>query len=81
MVRAALDSSVAAWNRGDIDAHVVVYADSAVLLPATGGRGPAQATLLQPRGRGRTPAGSARPVLGRVVACVSAASATSPLVR
>lgn len=43
LVRAALDSSVAAWNRGDLDAHVAIYADSAVLLPATVGRGPAQA--------------------------------------
>lgn len=42
-VHAALDTSVAAWNRGDLDAHVAVYADSAVLLPATEGRGPAQA--------------------------------------
>ena len=42
-VRAALDTSVAAWNRGDLTAHVAIYADSAVLLPATEGRGPAQA--------------------------------------
>lgn len=42
-VRAALDTSVAAWNRGDLEAHVAIYADSAVLLPATEGRGPAQA--------------------------------------
>jgi uncharacterized protein (TIGR02246 family) len=42
-VRAALDTSVAAWNRGDLAAHVAIYADSAVLLPATEGRGPAQA--------------------------------------
>ena len=42
-VHAALDTSVAAWNRGDLDAHVAIYADSAVLLPATDGRGPAQA--------------------------------------
>jgi len=43
VVRAALQNSVAAWNRGDLAAHVAIYADSAVLLPATGGRGPAQA--------------------------------------
>ena len=42
-VRAALDSSVAAWNYDDLDAHVAIYDDSAVLLPATDGRGPAQA--------------------------------------
>lgn len=39
----ALDASVVAWNRGDLDAHVAVYADSAVLLRATAGRGPAHA--------------------------------------
>lgn len=42
-VRAALDTSVAAWNRGDLAAHVAIYADSAVLLPSTEGRGPEQA--------------------------------------
>ena len=42
-VRVALDSSVAAWNRGDLTAHVSIYADSAVLLPGTDGRGPTQA--------------------------------------
>ena len=42
-VRAALDTSVAAWNRGDLVAHVAIYADSAVLVPATEARGPTQA--------------------------------------
>lgn len=42
-VRAALDTSVVAWNRGDLDAHVVVYADSARLLPGAPGHGRAQA--------------------------------------
>ena len=42
-VRAALDTSVAAWNRGDLDAHVLVYADTARLLPGAPGRGRAQA--------------------------------------
>lgn len=42
-VRAALDTSVAAWNRGDLDAHVAIYADSAVFRPSGGARGPTQA--------------------------------------
>ena len=42
-VHAALDTSVVAWNRGDLAAHVAIYDDSAVLVPATEGRGPAQA--------------------------------------
>lgn len=42
-VRAELAASVAAWNRGDLEAHVAVYADSAILLPAGPQRGRAQA--------------------------------------
>ncbi len=42
-VRAALDTSVAAWNRGDLDGHVAVYADSAVFRPSGEARGPIQA--------------------------------------
>ena len=43
-VRAELSSSLDAWNRGDLDAHVAVYSDSASLLPsAPPGRGRADA--------------------------------------
>lgn len=42
-VRAALDSSVAAWNRGDLEGHVAVYADSAVFRPEGPARGRVQA--------------------------------------
>ena len=42
-VRAALDTSVLMWNRGDLDAHVAVYADSALLLPGVEARGRVQA--------------------------------------
>ena len=42
-VRPALVTSIAAWNRGDLAAHVAIDADFAVLLPATEGRGPAPA--------------------------------------
>jgi len=42
-VRAALDSSVDAWNHGDLEGHVAVYADSAVFRPGGGERGRVQA--------------------------------------
>lgn len=42
-VRTALAASVVAWNRGDLEAHVGVYADSAILLPPGPQRGRAQA--------------------------------------
>ena len=42
-VRTALAASVVAWNRGDLEAHVGVYADSAILLPPGPQLGRAQA--------------------------------------
>lgn len=46
-VRAALTASVAAWNRGDLEAHVAVYAESASVGPpfTRDGRARARANL------------------------------------
>jgi ketosteroid isomerase-like protein len=33
---AALDASAAGWNRGDLDAHVAAYADSATFMTGNG---------------------------------------------
>mgnify|MGYP002778360090 CR=1 FL=1 len=46
-VRAALGASVAAWNRGDLDGHVAVYADTGTAGPpfGPGGRARARAGL------------------------------------
>ena len=36
LIRAALAASVDAWNRGDLDGHVAVYADSTTLMSSDG---------------------------------------------